>query len=222
MIHSHVLVVDDEPDIREIVAISLGLDPSFVLRSCGSGGEALEVAREWRPDLVLLDVMMPVMDGPTTLAQLRADRRTASIPVIFMTARTQARECEHFVGLGAVGVIAKPFDPIALPAQVRKYVPGAAVPPPVCEEFFHRVDADAAVLAECRSRLAGARDARTLERIKEVAHALAGASRVCGFAGMGCESADLEEAVTVDLTGHGAATEVEHALDRLLARIEQP
>lgn len=104
---------------------------------------------------------------------------------------------------------------------MRKYVPGAAVSPPLRAEFVHRVDADAAALAACRSRLAGARDARTLARIKEIAHALTGASSIYGFAGMGCQSADLEEAVTVDLTGHGAATEVEHALDRLLARIEQ-
>jgi len=80
-----ILHVDDEPDIREVVELSLGLDPGFVLQSCGSGKEALAVAAEWQPDFILLDVMMPVMDGPATLVQLQENARTASIPVIFMT-----------------------------------------------------------------------------------------------------------------------------------------
>src|SRR3984893_18890277 len=117
-----ILHVDDEPDIREVVELSLGLDPGFVLQSCGSGKEALAVAAEWQPDFILLDVMMPVMDGPATLAQLRKTVRTASIPVIFMTARAQAREVDHFRSLGAVAVIAKPFDPTTLAAAVRCYV----------------------------------------------------------------------------------------------------
>jgi CheY-like chemotaxis protein len=117
-----VLHVDDEPDIREVVEISLGLDPDFETRSCGSGREALEVSAEWSPDLILLDVMMPVMDGPATLARLRDDARTAAIPVVFMTARAQSREIDHFRSLGAVGVIPKPFDPMTLAASVRTYM----------------------------------------------------------------------------------------------------
>ena len=92
-----VLHVDDEPDIREVVEVSLGLDPDFVTRSCGSGSEALTVAADWSPDIILLDVMMPVMDGPATLARLRDNARTAAIPVVFMTARAQTREIELFI-----------------------------------------------------------------------------------------------------------------------------
>ena len=129
MINLHVMFTDDEPDIREIIDMSLALDPLFVLRGCASGGEALTTALEWRPDLILLDVMMPVMDGPATLSRLRQKRSTAQIPVVFMTARTQTREVEQFKALGAAGVIAKPFDPMALASEVRHFVPveGAVV-----------------------------------------------------------------------------------------------
>jgi two-component system OmpR family response regulator len=116
-----VLHVDDEPDIREVVEISLGLDPDLVTRSCSSGQEALTVAVDWPPDIILLDVMMPTMDGPTTLARLRDNPGTAGIPVVFMTARAQSREIDLFRSLGATGVIPKPFDPMTLAASVRSY-----------------------------------------------------------------------------------------------------
>ena len=114
-----VLVVDDEPDIREVVEISLGLDPELSVCSCSSGRDAVAVAGDWSPDLVLLDVMMPGMDGPSTLAQLRESPRTRDIPIIFMTARTQSREIEAFLALGAIGVIGKPFEPLTLAGLVR-------------------------------------------------------------------------------------------------------
>jgi CheY-like chemotaxis protein len=123
-----ILHVDDEPDIREVVELSLRLDPAFATRSCGSGKEALAAAAEWQPDMILLDVMMPVMDGPATLVQLRENARTANIPVIFMTARAQAREVDRFRSLGAVGVIPKPFDSMTLAASVRSYVQPAHDP----------------------------------------------------------------------------------------------
>jgi len=117
-----ILHVDDEPDIREIVDLSLGLNPNFKVRACASGPEAIATAADWSPLLILLDVMMPGMDGPTTLTHLRKQPQTASIPVIFMTARAQARELEHFVALGAQGVICKPFDPMTLAAQVQSHL----------------------------------------------------------------------------------------------------
>ena len=117
-----VLHVDDEPDIREVVEISLSLDPDLVTQSCDSGQEALTIAADWSPDLILLDVMMPVMDGPATLARLRDNAQTTGIPVVFMTARAQTRELDHFRSLGAVGVIPKPFDPMTLAASVRSYM----------------------------------------------------------------------------------------------------
>jgi CheY-like chemotaxis protein len=119
---TRILHVDDEPDIREVVDISLGLNPDFEVRACASGAEAVAAAAEWLPFLILLDVMMPGMDGPTTLTQLRKNPQTSTIPVIFMTARAQTREVEHFIALGAQGVISKPFDPMTLALQVQSHM----------------------------------------------------------------------------------------------------
>lgn len=116
-----ILHVDDEPDIREVVELSLGEEPDFLTRSCGSGREALAVAADWKPDLLLLDLMMPQMDGAATLARLRADVRS-SIPVVFMTAFCKLRQPDYFRSLGAAGVIYKPFEPTSLAAAVRFYL----------------------------------------------------------------------------------------------------
>jgi CheY-like chemotaxis protein len=122
-----ILLVDDEPDIREVVDVSLGLDPEFKMRACASGADALVMAAQWSPTIILLDVMMPLMDGPTTLARLRKDPRTANIPVLFLTARTQTDEIEQYISLGAQGVLSKPFDPMTLAASVRDYLPPSAL-----------------------------------------------------------------------------------------------
>jgi CheY-like chemotaxis protein len=220
MINLHVMFADDEPDIREIIDMSLALDPLFVLRGCASGNEALTIALAWRPDLILLDVMMPVMDGPMTLSQLRQNRSTAPIPVVFMTARTQTREVEQFKVLGAAGVIAKPFDPMALAAAVRHFVPAEGPLSAVREDFLRRLQTDADALSSCRSHLADACAEPTLRRIREIAHALAGASGVYGFAGIGCEALALAEAATAAIQGRGAVADVEHALYRVMTRIE--
>ena len=119
---TRILYVDDEADIREVASMSLELDPEFQVRVCSSGEEALGVAAEWQPALILLDVMMPRMDGPATFARLREQPETANTPVVFITARTQAKEVEGFMALGARGVIGKPFDPLSLSARVREHL----------------------------------------------------------------------------------------------------
>jgi CheY-like chemotaxis protein len=116
---SSVLYVDDEPDIREIAALALGLDGTLDVSTAGCGVEALAVARERAPDLVLLDVMMPDLDGPATLARFRAEPALAAIPVVFVTAKTLPSELARFRALGAADVISKPFDPMRLLEQVR-------------------------------------------------------------------------------------------------------
>lgn len=118
-----ILYVDDEADIREVAKMSLEIDPAFQVRQCASGPEALTAAVDWQPDLILLDVMMPAMDGPETLERLRANPVTAGIPVVFITARTQSNDVSRFLELGAVGVIAKPFDPMSLARDVAGYLP---------------------------------------------------------------------------------------------------
>lgn len=120
----HILYVDDESDIRDVAAMALDLDGDMAVSVAGSGAEAISEAARLSPDLILLDVMMPDLDGPSTLERLRATPRTASIPVIFITARAQAQEVQRFLAMGAVGVIAKPFDPMTLAAQVRSIFTG--------------------------------------------------------------------------------------------------
>src|ERR1700675_1183805 len=172
-----ILHVDDEPAIREVVEISLGLDPGFATRSCGSGEEALVAAIDWQPDLILCDVMMPVMDGPATLMRLRENPMTAKIPLIFINARAQTCELDRFRSLGAVGVIPKPFDPMTLAASVRSYVQPAHDPmEDLRAGFLQRVSKDVASLSEQRDLLKdGNRPPEVLDRIKHIAHGLSGA-----------------------------------------------
>ena len=116
-----VLCVDDDPDILEVAQLSLEAVGGFRVASAASGAEALTVAKRVQPDIILLDVMMPDMDGPTTLQALRAQPATARIPVVFMTARVQSSEVIEYLEQGAAGVIAKPFDPMTLSAQLTEF-----------------------------------------------------------------------------------------------------
>lgn len=113
-----VLYVDDEPDIREVVQMSLALVDGLDVHTCDSGECALQLLPQIEPDMVLLDVMMPGMDGPSTLQKLRTMPGFAATPVIFMTAKAMPQEVARFRELGAVAVIAKPFDPMRLGDQV--------------------------------------------------------------------------------------------------------
>ena len=117
-----ILYVDDEADIREVATMALELDPDLEVRCCASGEEALAIAPGWRPDLILLDVMMPGMDGPTTLARLRRLEETRDTAIVFITARAQATDVTHLRDLAVQGIIAKPFDPMTLAPEVRKYL----------------------------------------------------------------------------------------------------
>jgi CheY-like chemotaxis protein/HPt (histidine-containing phosphotransfer) domain-containing protein len=217
-----IMHVDDEPDIREVVEISLGLDPDLATRSCSSGEEAIVAAIDWQPDIILCDVMMPVMDGPATLMRLRENALTAGIPVIFMTARAQTRELDGFRSLGALGVIPKPFDPMTLAASVRSYVQPAHDPmDDLRAGFLQRVRKDVVSLSEGRLLLRnGNRPADVLDLIKRTAHGLSGAGGIYGFAEISDAAATLEDAVIAELAdpGHGEVTDA--ALDGLISCAE--
>ncbi len=116
----NILHVDDEDDIREVATFALELDPEVALTSAASGEAALALLDDGlRPDVVLLDVMMPNLDGPGTLTRIRKRPGLRDIPVIFMTARAQSGEIDQYRALGALNVITKPFDPMTLAAEVR-------------------------------------------------------------------------------------------------------
>lgn len=115
---SRILYVEDDDDIREIAQLALEIVGGFTVLLCASGEQALLQAPAFAPQLILLDVMMPGMDGPSTLAALRQHPTLAHIPIAFMTAKIQPQEIAAYKALGALDVIAKPFDPMLLPEQV--------------------------------------------------------------------------------------------------------
>jgi two-component system OmpR family response regulator len=115
---SRILYVEDEPNIQTIAQTALKSVGGCNVEVCNSGAKAMDKAVNFAPDLILLDVMMPDMDGPATLDALRGLPATANTPVIFMTAKAQPQEILRFRSLGALDVITKPFDPMALSEHV--------------------------------------------------------------------------------------------------------
>ena len=116
---SRILYVEDDADVRKVATFALKMVGKFTVEACSSGEEALEKAVGFAPQLLLLDVMMPGMDGPTTLAQLRELPEIADVPAVFMTAKVQPQEVTRYRELGSLDVISKPFDPMTLAASVR-------------------------------------------------------------------------------------------------------
>ncbi len=114
-----ILHIEDEPDIRAVARVALESVGGFTVEMASSGKEALEKAPSFAPDLILLDVMMPEMDGPATLAKLRELPGLEETPVIFMTAKVMDAERASYLEMGAIDVIAKPFDPMTLSDQIR-------------------------------------------------------------------------------------------------------
>lgn len=117
---NRILLVEDDPDIHAIAKLALEAVGGFTVGVCSTGREALHFAPCFRPDLILLDVMMPEMDGPTTLKAIRQMPEIAHTPIIFMTAKIQSHERASYLQLGAFGIIDKPFDPMTLSTVVRQ------------------------------------------------------------------------------------------------------
>lgn len=124
-----VLMIDDEPDIRKVGLLSLRAVGKWEVTAASSGPEGLELALKERPDVILLDIMMPGMDGPTTLGMLRERPETRSIPVIFLTAKALKHEVERFLAMGVAGIITKPFDPLTLPRAIQSILEKPQGPP---------------------------------------------------------------------------------------------
>lgn len=113
-----IMCVDDEPDILEIVKASLEVGGGYAVTTCSSGKEALDTVGDVRPDLVLLDILIPAMDGVTIFAKLKSYSSLKAVPVVFITAMVQPKEVSSYLELGAAGVIMKPFDPMKLPGEI--------------------------------------------------------------------------------------------------------
>lgn len=117
---SKILYVEDDPDIQVVAKLALESVGGYTVCICSSGQEAIEQGEAFAPDLILLDVMMPEMDGPTTLGRLRAIAPLVDTPAVFMTAKVMASDVERYKEIGAVDVIAKPFDPMTLATRIQE------------------------------------------------------------------------------------------------------
>ena len=122
-----ILHVDDDPDIRDVAGLTLALDPELVVDSVGSGADALDFMAQTMPDLMLLDVMMPDMAGPSLFRRMKADPAMAQLPVVFMTAVSDTKIFDTLVELGAAGIISKPFDPLSLADELKTTFYGCPV-----------------------------------------------------------------------------------------------
>jgi len=201
----NVLYVEDEPDIRTVAQIALESVGGFDVRMCSSGEEAVRLAAESPPDVVLLDVMMPGMDGPATLDAIRDLPGLANTPIVFLTAKISPPDVERLRGLGATDVIGKPFDPMSLAQHVREIWDrhhAAAVDDDLDDRLAAlsreyasgipaRLSAFDAALDVLRRE---DRESAALEELNWNAHALAGSAGTFGFAELGECAARLEVA----------------------------
>jgi len=223
---SRLLYVDDDPTLTLLTRISLEKVGGFTVMTCASGGEALAGVEAFAPDVILLDVMMPGMDGPATLAALRRLPALAEVPVIFMTAKVQDDDMTRYRELGAADVIGKPYDPVRLPDLVRaiwqrcrgvsdlgrleklRDAVGDA-------EFRRLLETFLIDLSRRIATIAGLRDAGDHAQIERMAHSLKGTAGSYGLDAVSDLAARVE---AVSARGDGPA--VAHAVTALDAGIQ--
>jgi two-component system, OmpR family, response regulator len=221
-----ILYVDDDPDICSIVQATLRLVPGLNVQTAESGERAIDLAYELRPDLVLMDVMMPGLDGPSTFTRMRESVLLSEIPIIFMTAKVLPTEIAQLLQLGAIGVIVKPFDPLKLygelsslwdnggmgrrsaiegrgPVQVQAQIDLLTV------SFLQRAWTDVINLAKMIER-AQAADRSVMPDIERICHSLHGAGAMFGFpkiSEVGGAMARMIAAVKARAEPHGSVSE---------------
>jgi CheY-like chemotaxis protein len=115
-----ILIIDDEDDIREVAALSLEATAGWEILTASSGADGIRLAVQRKPQAILMDVMMPGMDGPTTFRQMQENPEIAQIPVLLLTAKVQGVDRRRFAGLGVAGVLFKPFDPLTLASEISE------------------------------------------------------------------------------------------------------
>jgi two-component system, OmpR family, response regulator len=207
-----ILYVDDDPDICEVVRATLCLIAGLEVQTAESGERAIDLAYELRPDLILMDVMMPGLDGPSTFDRLRASPLIRDIPVIFLTAKVLPTEIARFLGFGAIGVIAKPFDPLKLGEELillwngmdeaagareshdRRPVGAEDRLTSLAEGFLRRTRRDVMRLREILADPdAGGRI--VLDEIELIGHSIHGAGAMFGFPLLGEAGGEIERTV---------------------------
>lgn len=237
-----VLYVDDDPDICEVVQTTLHLIGGLDVYTAGSGEAAIDLALELLPDVILMDVMMPDLDGPTTFKRMRDSPLIAHIPVIFMTAKVMPEEVTQLLGSGAIGVIGKPFDPLGLCAELLvlwKSAAAAGAAPPIArarigrsqtptpvdalsDSFLQRARLDVERLLELIER-ARQGELAAFAEVERVGHSLHGAGAMFGFPKVS-ESGEaierLAERLPASATGPGEPRELQPLLD-CIAQLSQ-
>jgi two-component system, OmpR family, response regulator len=216
-----VLYVDDDPDICRVVQATLELVPGLTVHTAESGARAIDLAFELRPDLMLMDVMMPGLDGPSTFGLMRENRLLRGIPVIFMTAKVLPTEIGQLLELGAIGVIVKPFDPLKLHGELfslwnsgDSLQPGSIASGSPAEvtarldsltaSFLQRAWADVINLAKMIQR-AQAGDRTVYGEIERICHSIHGAGAMFGFPKISEEGGALSRMIA-DVTAHSKAS----------------
>jgi CheY-like chemotaxis protein len=203
-----VLYVDDDPDICQVVRASLGLMAGLRVHTAGSGEAAIDLAFELQPDLILMDVMMPGLDGPSTLKRIRNSPAIDAIPVIFLTAKVLPAEVDHLLHLGAIGVIGKPFDPLKLGSELMAlWETAAGLPTAHCaqaavkdqvnslsEDFLRRTRNDVARLTTMFEG-SGWGDPGMLKGAERLAHSIHGAGAMFGFPQLSAAAEVIERLV---------------------------
>jgi CheY-like chemotaxis protein len=221
-----VLLVDDDPDLRRLGNLSLSRVGGWQVVLASSGSEAVGLAVDELPDVALLDVSMPGMDGRAVLQRLRTDPRTAHIPVVFITARTHPDEIRSLEEAGAIGVIAKPFDTMKLPRQIAELVSASAAgsaPSPPAEdalavqraEYTGRLPRKLEALAAAIESAGAEPSQERLEAARTLAHKLRGSAGSYGLAGVSAAAGRIEEGLRKD---PAAWSDIDAALAELTGR----
>jgi two-component system, NarL family, invasion response regulator UvrY len=227
-----VLIIDDDADIRAIARLSLSRVGGMDVIEAGSGADGVRKAQVEKPDVILLDVMMPRMDGPQTLAALRSRPATSSTPVIFLTAKAAGDQVDRLMSLGAAGVLVKPFDPRTLSRDVRSLIKrrrdrGTSTPASAGETPQQGLDEMrqrfvATFEAECDSirvlvdKMAGLNRQRPVAALTQITHRLSGLAGTIGFPTVSARASDLEDlAAGASARGEFDASAARDAVDAI-------
>jgi two-component system OmpR family response regulator len=239
-----ILCVDDDPDICEVVQASLCLVAGLDVYTAGSGEQAIDLAYEHRPDLILMDVMMPGLDGPATLKRIRNSALIDEIPLIFLTAKVLPAEIAHFLHLGAIGVIRKPFDPLKLGDELLALWEGKdsareAINTHDAQShvqtqlnslaagFLQRTRADAVRLPEMFERVR-AGDWSILKDVERIGHSINGTGAMFGFPQLSAAGEAIEDVAGKVMANHSAShsgvdlavRQLRHCVERLASEVE--
>lgn len=199
----HVLIVDDDDTIREVAQTALELVAGWQVTTASGGEEALHLAVTHEPDVILLDVMMPVVDGPATLNRLRTDPRTRDIPVVFLTAKAVSGAQQEWAADGAVGVIAKPFDPMTLAQEISRLLgredraaeAAETIPAQLTERAGHRNRERCVQLRRLCAGLGPGTPEETWSEAAALAHQIQGSSGTFGNAAASAAARELVQAL---------------------------